>query len=526
MVRYEVQRDGTVLLYSWNTSDDFNSLSDESDEENVRETFLDLLDPLRSRFCFYCGDAKELGQALCESQATLCPDHSCRRHSGDTKKTHRQIVCSHCFYWLRSLDSTCRGKRQDCTLPDCEEANSAQDARAICAGDPVCRDGFFVYVLGTGYVGMTYIPSRRQFQHMQETDLRRYMSARADQIKEPQKYFKVSMEGRDTKEKWMDYVSHHWDNVVKRDPGDDGFRRIKWLSVPLHSRWAAYRCEWSLRQLLHYPLDQFSSIVEQLLDMSSLPKVSFESGSVRYNFESHRLALGLTWVLDYNLISSQVVPISHYELCRLDPDTQEYVEVFRGKEASFDGELHKEILGLWRARVVNVDGIPGPWSSFRLSEDDISGAVQGCFRRITVSAQLSEPFDRTVVVSWDMAKLVPGASFEVKRLGSDGSSVIFDVGAVSVWVDDTIRYCAGTKTTYTYSIRPVLDGLPGLWKDGEDSSVFDIDRSILVVGDRVKLKGPGYSGRIVRIDKNHVYVDLDGYYRYTGRRRDFSPLAE
>lgn len=69
-----------------------------------------------------------------------------------------------------------------------------------CFGPTLERDGYFVYVLETGYIGMTYNPSRRQFEHDRKEALRRYISGRND-IENPEAYLRKAFND-DIEERW------------------------------------------------------------------------------------------------------------------------------------------------------------------------------------------------------------------------------------------------------------------------------------------------------------------------------------
>ena len=78
------------------------------------------------------------------------------------------------------------GHTAGCEAPHCiEQHKRFRPNRAEwCSGEALKRNGYFVYQLETGYIGMTYNPSRRQREH--EADERKrhwaesYMAGRND----------------------------------------------------------------------------------------------------------------------------------------------------------------------------------------------------------------------------------------------------------------------------------------------------------------------------------------------------------
>ena len=90
------------------------------------------MSPYNGTVCSKCSGGKDEGMLLCFDCAKLCPDPDCK---GGGSKAADKVACLHCLNWMKNLD------------------------------DGYERDGFYVYLLQSGYVGMTYDPSRRQKEH-------------------------------------------------------------------------------------------------------------------------------------------------------------------------------------------------------------------------------------------------------------------------------------------------------------------------------------------------------------------------
>ena len=126
-------------------------------------------------------------------------------------------MCKHCRRWVDELDEY--------------------------EGVAAIREGFFVYQLDTGYIGMTYNPSQRQKEH----EVRQYVERRErsdNPIKNPDTYITACIEND-----WARECREHWESVRKSDKRYKGERRIQWMSTRLNSRKKAFRCEWALKAL-------------------------------------------------------------------------------------------------------------------------------------------------------------------------------------------------------------------------------------------------------------------------------------
>ena len=194
-------------------------------------------------------------------------------------------MCEHCSEWVHTLDLD--SDRQ-----------------------PKIRDGFFVYQLDTGYIGMTYNPSKRQKEH----EVTAYMDGRAD-IESRPAYHRKMMED------WPVEYAKHWSEVRKSDPRYSDERRLRWLSPILDTREMAFRCEWALKSYQRPNAELFPGRFDQITSLSSTPVIALESSHLLYDTDSKTLLFGLEWKLSGELGPSQIVPVSRYELERFDDAT-------------------------------------------------------------------------------------------------------------------------------------------------------------------------------------------------------------
>ena len=154
------------------------------------EQLLDRLDPYLNRFCCLCGGAKPLERVTCEDCSHVCPDQDC---CGKPRwvKLPGQDMCAHCEAWLFKLDNEVDG-----------EGNVVANLE---------RDGYYVYLLerdsdsSEEYVGMTYDPSRRQYDHGDGIWVRNYIRER-DDIGDPDAYYERAWESH-CRQLWLDSPS-------------------------------------------------------------------------------------------------------------------------------------------------------------------------------------------------------------------------------------------------------------------------------------------------------------------------------
>ena len=151
--------------------------SDATEPDPAVVRILDLLDPVKSLRCAFCGGSKQAGQISCVACSRRCPDPDCRGTPRRVKEPGEEL-CRHCAAFVHRLDAPCRGRPGHCDLEICETARNATGNSLECLGPPSERDGYFVYQLETGYIGMTYNPSRRQFEHDRKESLWRDINSR------------------------------------------------------------------------------------------------------------------------------------------------------------------------------------------------------------------------------------------------------------------------------------------------------------------------------------------------------------
>lgn len=131
------------------------------------DRILGLLDPQLCADCVKCGNPKLKGQFVCSDCSDVCPDPD---HRENWVADVARPMCPHCAGWLTRLDMPCLfHPSSDCDHPPCAEAREA-GSRIVCHGEPKIREGFFVYQLDTGYIGMTCNPSQRQIEHEVQAD--------------------------------------------------------------------------------------------------------------------------------------------------------------------------------------------------------------------------------------------------------------------------------------------------------------------------------------------------------------------
>ena len=427
---------------------------------------LDLLDPVRSLRCVFCGLEKEAGSVTCVACSRRCPDPDCRGTPRWVKDPYDEI-CQHCEAFVRRLDAPCRGRPQNCDQDLCESGrNASGDSNSFeCFGQALERDGYFVYQLETGYVGMTYNPSRRQFEHDRRENLQRYINSKND-IENPGAYFRKAF-NEDIDDRWEAYYSKHWLGVRMSDKNAAGERRISWLSPVLKTRNEAYRCEWALKQYRHETVGLFPGTYDEVVNLSSMPIIVFQSAGLDYNAETERVSFNLSWDLPHGIGPSQVIPVSRYELQRFCSPSSEYVPVASGLEPGFRGQLDLDLVGDWRARAVNFDDIPGPWANFTVSHQDVARGVQKLVGVADVTAELFDNWKGEVLVRWSVDNPVPGVHYEVEREGIYGSLSVIDVGSATALHEIVI---ARDASSYQYRVRAVLDGVGGGWQSGGEQS--------------------------------------------------------
>ena len=404
-----------------------------------------LHDPRNGMVCVKCGGGKAEGELLCQGCSTRCPDEDCHSpEPGRVGKDPGDEMCPHCAGWCRGLDRLCQGKLSECSHREC-----LQNGFCVGPSRAIPRSGFYVYRLDNGYVGMTYNPSERQTRHQAQWE-------------------------------------SHWDGVRRSDKKNPDGQKIRWLSPLLDSREEAFRCEWALKSYRDLPDPRFQEIFRGIRGVSSVPAVELHPPELRHDGNSGGFLFRLGWKFSGDLGPSQIVPVEHYELDRLDVSSGSSVVVERMEfgpdrvENIFPCSLSSIPGDAWRVRAVNDLDVPGPWSP--VSEPGVEGLVQGLVDVRNVRLSLRERKDgkvrgvrrsphrgrgREVDVAWDVAGDLPGLAFEVKRRGSRP-------GLPDEVVDDAlIPVPAGGSFTdlvepdevlnYRYRVRAILSGVPGGW---------------------------------------------------------------
>ncbi len=440
--------------------------SDATEPDPAVARILELLDPAKSLRCAFCGGNKEVGPVSCVACSWRCPDPDCHGTPRGVKEPCEEL-CRHCDAFVHRLDAPCRGRPERCALETCETGRDATgDNNSVeCFGPALERDGYFVYQLETGYIGMTYNPSRRQFEHDRSESLRRYIAGRSD-IEHPIAYFQTAYYS-DLEERWEKHYQEHWHGVRTSDKNTHGERRIRWLSPALPTRNEAYRCEWALKQHRNEADGQFPGTYDEVVGLSSVPVVVFQPAGLNYDADVGQVSFDLSWDLPNELGPSQIVPVSRYELQRYDASRTGYVTIAFGPEAGFRGHLGPNLIGDWRARAVNFDNIPGPWADFAVSEHDVALGVQKLVRVSDVMAELLDSWTGEIRVHWSVDNPLPGVHYEVERQGNNGRPAVIEVGSATDYSESVI---VNEATSLQYSVRAVLDGVSGTWQSGGEQS--------------------------------------------------------
>ena len=285
---------------------------------------------------------------LCSNCSERCPDPDCR---GDGSKAADKVGCSHCLNWMQQRD---KGKK---------------------------RDGFFVYLLQSGYIGMTYNPSRRQKEHEINQRTERRVSNEINRSKDSDnpipdvdsyrkdEHSKSHAKYFDERDKsgftcWDRDVSNHWKKSCRNGS------KISWLSPLLDTRKDAWLSEFALKFFKNSDNDRFRKI----LSCSSAPLIKIDKLYL-YTDSSKGVALcRIEWSLDDEFNIRQIVSIGRFEVeCKVGEDSDWF---------SVDGQvcadqmylerkfksLKSPLCRFWRVRAVNEASIPGPWSVLKLSE--------------------------------------------------------------------------------------------------------------------------------------------------------------
>ena len=422
---------------------------------------LELLDPYYGNDCPKCGGGKQEGEFVCRPCAGACPDP----HHRKTWFAHADPpMCPNCAGWLVRLDMPCLfNPSKDCDDPTCATARENGSA-SLCDGRPKIRDGFFVYQLDTGYIGMTYNPSQRQIEHEVSAEVDRRERVRRnslDPIQNPQAYAKTVLENRLSQ--FPEEYERHWAEVRKSGKGYSEERRIRWLSPVLESRQTAWRCEWALKYYKEGASPFGRSRFQEITSVSSRPLLRLESVGLSFDSENQRLLFCLNWGLSGDLGPSQIIPVQHYEIERRQRESGQWERIasdllpssagdeeghspkyFDGNySGSYDtgsestkGSFLCPISSLsgssWRIRAVNDGGIPGPWCEIDISEEEMSRALGRFLRVSELQVSLQDRVNPMIDISWSVAHQPPGVRFLVERRDSDSNIMVMESDVCSV----------------------------------------------------------------------------------------------
>ena len=496
-------------------------LGDEKPDPEVRR-ILELLDPYYGNDCPKCGGSKQEGELVCQVCARACPDPDHR----ETWFAHADPpMCPNCAGWLVRLDMPCLfNPSKACDDPTCATARESGSG-SFCDGRPKIRDGFFVYQLDTGYIGMTYNPSQRQIEHEVKADVDRRERLRRDSfdpIQNPEAYAKTVREIRLSQ--FPEEYEHHWADVRKSDKRYFGERRIRWLSPVLESRQTAWRCEWALKYYEQSASSSGRSQFQEITSVSSLPVLRLESVGLSFESENQRLLFGLNWGLSGDLGPSQIVPVQYFEIERRQRESgqweqiagnvlpasveneeshpaqyfdEDYAGNFGAGRKSTKGSFLSQISSLsgssWRIRAVNDVGIPGPWCEVDVSEEEMSRALGRFLRVSELQVSLRDKVNPMIDISWSVAHQPNGVRFLVERRDSDSNVVVMESDVCSV------RDAPKPEAVQRYSYRVCAEwmGISTVWTN--IGSRADILLGGASPGEVVQLDCPFHSQRECRL---------------------------
>ncbi len=421
--------------------------------------------PFNGTVCSLCCGDKPDGSLLCDRCSERCPDPDCRSRcnkpscpGGGLYKSPDEIMCQHC---------------RDCFLPGLQDDGG--------------RDGFFVYLLDCGYVGMTYNPSRRQREHrvrlraefnaVKERDRRiQAQLARENDIDlqedfrrpftddEFQRYRAAAVRnelGRYFDEKdvegftrWDRERAEFWRRIRTRfDRYDES--AIQWLSPLLDSREDAWLSEWALKFYRRAVADRASRI----LSYSSAPLVVIEQLGLVVNGSSGAVQCGLRWSLSDDLGPEQIIPIQHFELEARNYDGTAWLSVdsdIPQAERRYWYRLQSAAGLSWRLRAVSIVGTPGPWSILEISDRAVRSELRRLGRVSDVEVSIQNWSAGTVSVSWSGTSLL-GQVYSIFRSCDGGEYSL--VGEVeSSPFDDIVDPEIGS--VYRYIVSSAIFGFP------------------------------------------------------------------
>ena len=434
--------------------------------QNIRK----LLDPFKLTDCTKCGGEKHKDDFVCTDCSNTCPDPDHRERKTQPAEAESSM-CQHCDEFLRTLDLPCSGRPESCRYPPCLDAQD-DSSPAICSGRPKMREGFFVYQLDTGYIGMTYNPSRRQVEHEARVYVEhqeRMRRGNVNPIRDKDAYIhKVS--GEWVKDFPTEYTKH-WEKVRNSDQRQSGECKIKWLSPVLNNRQIAWRCEWALKDYEKGKSPLASSRFKEITSVSSVPLLHLESADLTFDHDSQDLLFGLKWSLSKNLGPSQIVPVKFDEIEQYDSVLGQWVQITGNLTPTSVGYDDKNVTEnyqqplstisgcTWRVRAVNDVGIPGPWAELVLSDSEISDAISRFFRIYSLETTLRKGTG-IVEVKWSINDQPEGIRFFIERKElNSGISVLMESN-VSSFVD---KPEPNDIEQYSYRVQACWKGYRSEW---------------------------------------------------------------
>ncbi len=398
----------------------------EANNDDEMQEILRLLDPAHGPFCVKCSDHKADGDILCSNCASHCPDPDCR---GGRLKNELDPMCGHCRHFMEGLD------RED--------------------GIPLRREGFFVYQLDTGYIGMTYNPSQRQREHELPQSIENRKNS-GSPIRNLSAYIRSA---------WVSEYAKHWEQVRRSDRRYIGERKIQWMSPKLESREEAFRCEWGLKAL------RSATDFGRITRLSSVPAIHLNSSQLVYDAEKQRLMFQLEWRLSDDLGPSQIVPVKYYEIQYFDGEFDGYSDTLYRIEPSSSStgavshsfQLSSISGKACRVRAINDANVPGPWAEFRVSSTRMEDAVWDLVDVRALFCQFVSVNDNggQVELRWRVSSNVVGLSFGIERQvdGGDFSYIatIESCNSISYSFIDNVRQ-THDDICYSYRLRANLLG--------------------------------------------------------------------
>ena len=409
---------------------------DVSDSYPIEELKV-LLSPYNGTVCSKCSGSKGEGMLLCFDCAERCPDPDCK---GDGFKAAYKDACPHCLKWMRGLD-------------DGQE-----------------RVGFFVYLLKSGYIGMTYDPLYRQKEHeiriQQQTERR--VSNEINKRKNSNnpildvdsyrnaEHSKSHAEYFDERDKsgftgWDRYVSDHWKKSCSK-----GSSKISWLSPLLDTRKDAWLSEFALKFFKDKDNDRFRKI----LSYSSAPLIKIDKLRLSIDSNAGVVLCRIQWSLDDELNTRQIVSISRFEVeCKVGEDS-EWLSVdgqMCADQMYLERDLKSALGRFWRVRAVNEDSIPGPWSVLKLSEYAVKRELGDLLEPPSFAVVADDWSSGSVTLSWTKAS-GPLELYSVYRSCNGGEYVLVGEICGSLFRD---RVDPTPGHIYRYRVRCSVFGFAG-----------------------------------------------------------------